>query len=226
MGSVWSCGDIYFEICNRISCCVFSGTWPWVASLVELQYLQQYYQKPIRRCCPPQTDRQRVKPVGRTAFVFCFVFFSIWWVSVPVRTSFVHFGDISYNVGEWYPSTLCTAVVRSFAWRNTCAPLLSTGHSHECWVGMDANLCTNQHTTHPPSLDKEIKRSACLPWLIERYSSSIFWSSVCMAASGPGCSSSSGQITWKQWSIGGKKAGCVCFITWLHGWVWWSVCLS
>lgn len=165
--STFSCGYLTlggFPVGSRVFTTILSEAYPTLLSATDRQTASQI--------------------VGRRVFV---VLYSVWWLSITVRTCLAYVGDICYNVGEWYPSTLCTAVVRSFAWRNTCAPLLSTSDSHECWVGMDANLCTTQRTKHlhwstVGGGKAQLSPSACSLWLIERCSSSICWSSVCVAA--------------------------------------------
>ncbi len=110
-------------------------------------------------------------------------------MAVGSRQDFFEFcGDISCDVGEWSPSAVCTAVVRSFAWRNTCAPLLSTGHSHERWVGMDANLCSRQRAKHPRMGSRREARARLLRsayWTLQLIdtlcgSSALFMETVCV----------------------------------------------
>jgi len=53
--------------------------------------------------------------------------------------------------------------------------LLSTGHNHECWVGMDANLCTKHPRSSRRGNTSSVTTSACSLWFIEPYSSSVGW---------------------------------------------------
>lgn len=76
--------------------------------LVNPEYLQPNI---YRHCRPPQTDRQTGSQPGAPQLYFPP---AVRRMSVPFSTDFVHFPVLLASDS--------TAVVRSFAWRNTCAP--------------------------------------------------------------------------------------------------------